>query len=190
MSKGAFVAVFGGRSQPPRRLDGGDLLMEGGFDVYRKQITFGYMKMETGEIHRGKIRLANRESLREWLEAFTEHEVGVSRTLVGGAWFPLPSCCQRGSLCPSNWTASIKRAARPFFKAGSPNRLSRRRLAKERRLSTEIMLNFYLKLESFDPSTTFVSQRSWITRERYPPPAHRVKGLQPVPTFDAWCLYT
>lgn len=44
----------------------------GGFDVHRKQITFDYMEMETGEVHRGKIRPANRESLRSWLQSFTE----------------------------------------------------------------------------------------------------------------------
>jgi hypothetical protein len=43
----------------------------GGFDVHRKQITFDYMEMDSGEVHRGKIRPADRESLREWLESFT-----------------------------------------------------------------------------------------------------------------------
>lgn len=48
----------------------------GGFDVHRRQITFDYMEMETGEIHRGKIQSANRESLRSWLESFTEQFCG------------------------------------------------------------------------------------------------------------------
>ena len=48
----------------------------GAFDVHRKQITFDYMEMETGEVHRGKIRPATRESLREWLEEFTEQFSG------------------------------------------------------------------------------------------------------------------
>jgi transposase len=48
----------------------------GGFDVHRKQITFDYMQMDTGEIHRGKIRPANRESLRQWLDEFTEQFCG------------------------------------------------------------------------------------------------------------------
>lgn len=54
----------------------------GGFDVHRKQITFDYMEMESGEVHRGKIRPANRESLREWLESFaeqfSEHEAAIA----------------------------------------------------------------------------------------------------------------
>lgn len=54
----------------------------GGFDVHRKQITFDYMEMETGEIHRGKIQSANRESLRSWLESFAEqfpeHEAAIA----------------------------------------------------------------------------------------------------------------
>lgn len=44
----------------------------GGFDVHRKQITFDYVEMETGESHRGEIRPADREHLREWLDEFTE----------------------------------------------------------------------------------------------------------------------
>src|SRR5215213_4680383 len=48
----------------------------GGFDVHRKQITFDYIEMETGELHRGKIRPATRESLREWLDEFTEQFSG------------------------------------------------------------------------------------------------------------------
>ena len=44
----------------------------GGFDVHRKQITFDYIEMESGEVHRGKIRPAIRQSLREWLDEFTE----------------------------------------------------------------------------------------------------------------------
>ena len=44
----------------------------GGFDLHRKQITFDYIEMESGELHRGKIRPATRESLRGWLHEFTE----------------------------------------------------------------------------------------------------------------------
>jgi Transposase len=48
----------------------------GAFDVHRKQITFDYIEMESGEVHRGKIRPAFRESLREWLDEFTERFSG------------------------------------------------------------------------------------------------------------------
>jgi transposase len=44
----------------------------GGFDVHRKQITFDYVEMDTGESHRGEIRPADRENLRSWLEQFAE----------------------------------------------------------------------------------------------------------------------
>jgi transposase len=55
----------------------------GGFDVHRKQITFDYIEMESGEVHRGKIRPANRQSLRRsWLEQFSEqfpeHEAAIA----------------------------------------------------------------------------------------------------------------
>jgi len=44
----------------------------GGLDVHRKQITFDYVQIETGESHRGEIRPADREHLRSWLERFAE----------------------------------------------------------------------------------------------------------------------
>jgi hypothetical protein len=44
----------------------------GAFDVHRKQITFDYIEMESGEAHRGKIRPATRQSLREWLDEVTQ----------------------------------------------------------------------------------------------------------------------
>jgi transposase len=48
----------------------------GGFDVHRKQITFDYIEMESGEVHRGKMHPATRESLRSWLDEFTERFSG------------------------------------------------------------------------------------------------------------------
>lgn len=48
----------------------------GGFDVHRKQITFDYVELETGESHRGEIRPATREHLRSWLERFAERFAG------------------------------------------------------------------------------------------------------------------
>jgi transposase len=48
----------------------------GGLDVHRKQITFDYIEMDSGEVHRGKIRPAERESLRSWLAEFTERFSG------------------------------------------------------------------------------------------------------------------
>ena len=44
----------------------------GAFDAHRKQITFDYIEIDSGEVHRGKIRPADRESLREWLDGFTQ----------------------------------------------------------------------------------------------------------------------
>jgi len=44
----------------------------GGFDVHRRQITFDYLDSETGEVNRGRIIPATRESLRQWLTRFEE----------------------------------------------------------------------------------------------------------------------
>lgn len=42
----------------------------GAFDVHRKQITFKWLDRETGEVHRGHIMPALRESVREFLVPF------------------------------------------------------------------------------------------------------------------------
>jgi|SRR5215207_783472 len=42
----------------------------GGLDVHRKQITFDYIEMETGEVKTGQIRPATRERLHGWLSRF------------------------------------------------------------------------------------------------------------------------
>jgi len=54
----------------------------GGFDVHRKQITFDYIELESGEVHRGKIQPANRQSLREWLESFVERFPGKQAAIA------------------------------------------------------------------------------------------------------------
>jgi transposase len=54
----------------------------GGFDVHRKQITFDYIEMESGEVHRGKIQPADRENLRSWLEGFTERFCGKQAAIA------------------------------------------------------------------------------------------------------------
>lgn len=42
----------------------------GGLDVHRKQITFDYIEMQTGEVFCGEIRPATRERVRHWLSDF------------------------------------------------------------------------------------------------------------------------
>jgi transposase len=42
----------------------------GGFDLHRRQITFGYMDTDTGETSRGQIKPATRVEVREWLTRF------------------------------------------------------------------------------------------------------------------------
>ena len=42
----------------------------GGFDVHRRQVTFDYLDTVTGQVRRGRIAPACRETLRHWLERF------------------------------------------------------------------------------------------------------------------------
>jgi len=42
----------------------------GAFDVHRRQITFDYLDTETGEVSRGRVSPACRDTLRRWLRRF------------------------------------------------------------------------------------------------------------------------
>ncbi len=42
----------------------------GGMDIHRKQVTFDYLDLVTGEVKCGQIAPADRASLRAWLKRF------------------------------------------------------------------------------------------------------------------------
>ena len=42
----------------------------GGLDIHRKQLTFDYVDLDTGEVRRGRIAPADREHLAVWLARF------------------------------------------------------------------------------------------------------------------------
>ncbi len=56
----------------------------GGLDVHRKQITFDYIEMESGEVNRGEIRPATREHLSRWLSRFEGKEVSFALEATTG----------------------------------------------------------------------------------------------------------
>jgi len=49
----------------------------GAFDIHRGQLTYDYVRTETGEVRRGQIRPADRQHLRGWLTGF-QGEEGVA----------------------------------------------------------------------------------------------------------------
>ena len=44
----------------------------GGLDIHRKQITFDYLDLDSGEVSRGQVAPADREHLRAWLTRFDD----------------------------------------------------------------------------------------------------------------------
>ena len=46
----------------------------GGLDICRRQITFGYLDTETGQVQRGQFSPADRSHLRGWLARFNGRE--------------------------------------------------------------------------------------------------------------------
>src|SRR5438093_683664 len=55
----------------------------GGLDIHRKQLTFDYIEMETGQLERGRIAPADREHLAGWLARF-DGQVPVAFALEAG----------------------------------------------------------------------------------------------------------
>jgi transposase len=91
----------------------------GGFDVHRKQITFDYIEMESGELHRGKIRPATGESLRGWLDEFTEQfsgkQIAIAVEATTGWRYVIEELRRAGveaHLAESRRRANLFRAAR------------------------------------------------------------------------------
>jgi transposase len=56
----------------------------GGLDVHRKQITFDYLHIDTGEVKTGQIRPATRENLRTWLSRFEGQEASFALEATTG----------------------------------------------------------------------------------------------------------
>ena len=46
----------------------------GGLDIHRKQITFDYLDIVTGQVRRGQVSLADREHRRAWLTRFASRD--------------------------------------------------------------------------------------------------------------------
>lgn len=65
----------------------------GGMDIHRKQVTFDYLDLVTGEVKRGQIAPADRASLRAWLKRFAG--VGGGGVRRGGVH--RLAVCRRGA---------------------------------------------------------------------------------------------
>jgi transposase len=56
----------------------------GGLDVHRKQITFDYVEIETGEVKSGQFTPATRERVRSWLSRFSGKEASFALEATTG----------------------------------------------------------------------------------------------------------
>ena len=70
----------------------------GGFDIHRRQLTFEYLDMATGELRHGRIAPADREHLRQWLTRFAGHDGEVEFALEGctGWRYVVEELCRAG----------------------------------------------------------------------------------------------
>jgi hypothetical protein len=60
----------------------------GGMDIHRKQVTFDYLDLVTGEVKCGQIAPADRASLRAWL---TRHSPAAGPRQIPSAHSPWPA---------------------------------------------------------------------------------------------------
>ena len=68
-----------------------------GFDVHRAQITFDALDVQTGEVHRGRIR-ATPEAVREWAQRFTGEQVDVAVEACTGWLFVCEALVEAGAV--------------------------------------------------------------------------------------------
>ncbi len=68
-----------------------------GFDVHRAQITFDALDLESGEIHRGRIR-ATPEAVGEWVGRFPGEEVHVAVEACTGWLFVCEALREAGAV--------------------------------------------------------------------------------------------
>lgn len=60
------------------------MVIVGGLDVHRQQITFDYVNTETGERRRGQIRPATREQVRSWLARLVDRPAAFALEATTG----------------------------------------------------------------------------------------------------------
>jgi len=72
------------------------MVMVGGLDLHRKQITFDVLDTETGQVHRGRISPADRRLFRGWLAEFAGQQVELAVEGCTGWRFVIEECQRAG----------------------------------------------------------------------------------------------
>jgi transposase len=99
----------------------------GGLDVHRKQITFDYLEIETGEVKTGQIRPATRERLSSWLSRFEGKQASFALEATTG-WRYVIEELQRAGCEPHLAEPAETKAMRSKKKRAKTDRLDARHL--------------------------------------------------------------
>ena len=99
----------------------------GGLDVHRKQITFDYLHIDTGEVKTGQIRPATRENLRTWLSRFEGQQASFALEATTG-WRFVVEELERAGLEAKLAEPADTRAMRGKKKRAKTDRLDARHL--------------------------------------------------------------
>jgi hypothetical protein len=101
----------------------------GGLDVHRNQITFDYVRMDTGEAQTGRICPATREQLRGWLSRFEGEEAAFALEATTGWRFVVEELERAG--CEAHLAEPADtRALRGPKKRAKTDRLDARHLSQ------------------------------------------------------------
>jgi transposase len=99
----------------------------GGLDVHRKQITFDYVEIHTGEVRRGEVRPATREHLRGWLSQFKGKRAAFALEATTG-WRFVVEELQRAGVEPHLAEPADTKALRGPKKRAKTDRIDARHL--------------------------------------------------------------
>jgi transposase len=101
----------------------------GGLDVHRKQITFDYVGMETGEVKTGqRLRPATRENLRRWLSRFEGREEAAFALEATTGWRFVVEELEKAGVEPHLAEPAETRTLRGKKKRAKTDRLDARHL--------------------------------------------------------------
>jgi transposase len=136
----------------------------GGLDVHRKQITFDYIELETGEVKTGQIRPATREHLRNWLSRFKGKEAAFALEATTGWRFVVKEIERAGCeahLAEPTDTRAMMRGKKKRAKTDRLDARHLRELLHQRRLPES-----WIPPSHIQGLRTFVRMRKTLVDER------------------------
>ena len=155
------------------------MVIVGGIDIHRAQLTFDYVDLDSGEVFRGRIAPADREHIRGWLQRF------VGRTDVA---FALEGCTGWRYVVEELQRAGV--TAHVAEPAETAARRGPKRRAKTDRSDAQLLRDLLMEgriPESWIPPQPVLEARAWSALQGPARRAHRLAAAGACRTVPRRC---